>query len=73
MEEIVKYKNRKMYSRTSSKYVKLSEIKDMVQSGKTVLISDFNGRNITSDVLRKVVALTDATVPTLETVITGAN
>jgi polyhydroxyalkanoate synthesis regulator protein len=71
MEEIVKYKNRKLYSRTSKRYVNLTDIKEMVQEKKTVVVTDFNGSDITSVTLAKVVALTDASVNELETIITN--
>lgn len=69
MEEIVKYKTRKMYSKSRKGYVTLSDIKEAVQEGKTVKVTDYNGNDITATTLSKVVALTETTVTDLETLI----
>jgi polyhydroxyalkanoate synthesis regulator protein len=71
MEEIVKYKNRKMYSRGQGKYVTLSHIKSQLQDGKAVKVTDHLGNDITATILKKVVGLTETSVNQLTTLITG--
>lgn len=73
MEEIVKYKNRKMYSKGQGKYVTLSHIKSQLQEGKKVTVTNHLGKDITAEVLKKVVGLTEAPVNELTTLITGNN
>jgi polyhydroxyalkanoate synthesis regulator protein len=69
MEEIVKYPNRKLYSKTQSRYVTLSDIKDVVNEGRLVQVLTKDGKNITAETLKKVVALTDAKTDELEALI----
>lgn len=62
MEEIIKYKNRKLYSRTQKLYITLGDIKTMLKEGKTVTVLDKEtGADITDKTLGKVAALTSAT------------
>lgn len=70
MEKIVKYKNRKLYSRTSKRYVNLTDIKEFVQEKKVVVVTDYTGQDITAATLAKVVGLTNVSAETLEEVIT---
>lgn len=54
MEQIIKYKNRKLYSRTQSAYVTLTSIREILQKGKTVQVIDHEGNDITEKTLVKV-------------------
>ena len=54
--QIKRYPNRRYYARQSSKYVSLSEIEAMVQSGSTVEITDSQtGEDLTRAVLTQII------------------
>lgn len=65
MEQIVKYSNRKLYSRTEHKHVSLKDIREMLVAGKNVNVIDHLGNDITSKTLSKV-ATTVENVPVSE-------
>jgi polyhydroxyalkanoate synthesis regulator protein len=69
MEEIVKYSNRKLYSRTESTYITLGYIKEMVQEGRTVVVKDHTGKDITDETLRKVATLTTVSAEKMKEII----
>ena len=71
MENIIKYSNRKMYSRASKRYVTLAYIKKQIQDGNSVTVTKWDGSDITADTLRRAVQITDAQVAELEEVIRG--
>lgn len=58
---IIKYKNRKMYSKTLKSYVTLADIRKMIRDGQQVVVADADGVDITSQTLTK--ALTGVEVP----------
>lgn len=56
--QIIRYKNRKLYSKTLSTYVTLTDIRDMIKSGKSVQIVDADSNDITPQTLAQVLAST---------------
>jgi len=53
---IKKYGNRKLYDPSESRYVSLSELREMIRSGETVEVVDSkSGRDITREVLTKAI------------------
>lgn len=70
MEEIVKYKTRKLYSKTERTYTTLNRIKELLQQGKTVVVHDATtGADITDETLRKIAALTTVSAADMKTII----
>lgn len=71
--QIVRYKNRKLYSRTHSAYVNLSDIRDIIREGKEVQVTDNESfADITSHTLSQVLtATTNVPVSRLRELITG--
>lgn len=62
--EIIRYKNRKLYSKDTSTYVTLSDIRDLIKSGKTVQVLDNeSSEDITAQTLAQVVSATVKAVP----------
>ena len=60
MERLVKYSNRKLYLKDSGSYVDLEFVKDLVKNNKDFEITDFeSGRDLTLDVLKRVVVKCD--------------
>ena len=60
METLVKYENRKLYSKTLSKYVTLEYIKDLVKSSQTFeVVSHKTKKDITNKTLKEVLSLVD--------------
>ena len=56
---LVKYANNKMYNSQSSLYVKLGEIKQLIQSGEKVQVTDYTtGEDLTAHVLSQVLTMT---------------
>ena len=56
METIVKYKNRKMYSKKLSKYVNLKHIIGLVKSNNNFEVLDYNtNKNVTNLVLSEAI------------------
>jgi polyhydroxyalkanoate synthesis regulator protein len=54
MIKIYKYKNRKIYNRTTSKYIKLTQLLDLVNQGETIQVIEFDTRrDITVDTVTK--------------------
>lgn len=58
MVQIIRYKNRKLYSRTLSTYVTLGDIRDIIKQGKSVQVSDHEGSDITATTLAQVLTVT---------------
>ena len=54
MMQIKRYKNRKLYAAELSQYVTVDDIKQLVQSGHTVQVTDENGDDITAYTLVQV-------------------
>jgi len=53
---IKKYGNRKLYDSSESRYISMSELKEIIRSGETVVINDSKtGNEITSEVLTKAI------------------
>ena len=53
---IKKYGNRKLYDSSESRYISMSELKEIIRSGETVVINDSKtGDEITSEVLTKAI------------------
>lgn len=51
---IKKYGNRKLYDVSESRYIALSELKELIRSGETLVVTDSqNGEDITSQILTK--------------------
>jgi Uncharacterized protein conserved in bacteria len=56
MDTILKYKNRKIYSKTSSSYVTLAELGEMVRNGEEFqVICNTTKRDITAETLTRLV------------------
>lgn len=59
MIHLVKYANNKIYNAQSSKYVKLSEIKQLIIAGERVQVVDYTtGEDLTAHVLAQVLTVT---------------
>lgn len=59
MVQIIRYKNRKLYSRTLSTYVTLGDIRDIIKQGKSVQITDKESNSdITALTLAQVLTVT---------------
>lgn len=70
METIVKYKNRKMYSKKLSKYVNLDYIIDLVKNNNNLEILDYNtNKNITNLVLSEAIIKLNLNTSELLTII----
>lgn len=70
METIVKYKNRKMYSKKISKYVNLDYIIDLVKSDNNLEILDYNtNKNITNLILSEAIIKLNLNTAELLTII----
>lgn len=70
METIVKYKNRKMYSKKLSKYVNLDYIIDLVKSDNNIEILEYNtNKNITNLVLSEAIIKLNLNTSELLTII----
>lgn len=55
--QIIRYKNRKLYSRTLSVHVTLSDIRDLIKDGKSVQVTDNeSGADITVQTLGQVLS-----------------
>ncbi|MCH8556856.1 MAG: polyhydroxyalkanoate synthesis regulator DNA-binding domain-containing protein [Balneolia bacterium] len=53
---IKKYGNRKLYDSSESRYISMTELKEIIRSGETVVINDSKtGYEITSEVLTKAI------------------
>jgi polyhydroxyalkanoate synthesis regulator protein len=64
MIRLVKYNNNKMYNGQTHRYVKLSEIKELIQAGETIQVLDYdNGTDITAHVLSQVLTITNKVSP----------
>ena len=59
MMQIKRYKNRKLYAAELSQYVTVDDIKQLVQSGHTVQVTDENGDDITAYTLVQVLGRMD--------------
>lgn len=58
--EIIKYNNRKLYSKDASRYVTLKEVADLVKSGFNVRVTkNEDDTDITRDVLIGILKYTD--------------
>ena len=54
MITLYKYKNRKIYNKTASKYIKLTELLNLVNEGEKVQVIEFDTRrDITIDIVTK--------------------
>lgn len=59
MIQLTKYANNKMYSPQHCKHVNLLELKEMLQSGEAVQVTDkTTGEDITAQVLSQVLVMT---------------
>lgn len=59
MIQIIQYKNHKLYISAESRYTNLTEIKEFIQSGKSVQITYHpTGEDITAHILAQVLVLT---------------
>lgn len=74
MEQIIKYKNRKFYSRTLNATLTLSQIRDLIKEGKSVQITEYTtGADITAETLTQVLAISgNVPVCTLRALIQNA-
>lgn len=72
--QIIRYKNRKLYSRTYSTYVTLADIRDIIREGRAVQVTDFEtSEDITSQTLAQVLTVvSNVPVLSLRDLITGA-
>lgn len=74
---LIKYSNRKIYSpsgETSDKgsYVTLKDVREMLRSGNTLVVRrKDDGKDITNEVLKEVLALTDLSNEKLVSLIRG--
>lgn len=53
---LVKYDNRKLYSRDMKKYVTLEQVEEVIQDGMEVEVLDSKGVDVTNAVLSQLVA-----------------
>jgi polyhydroxyalkanoate synthesis regulator protein len=54
MITLYKYKNRKIYNKATSKYIKLTQLLDLVNNGESVKVIEFDTRkDITVDTVTK--------------------
>ena len=54
--QIVLYKNRKLYCKESSAYIKLSDIYDMFRNGLQISVTEhFSSKDITKDIVFKAI------------------
>lgn len=70
MVQIVRYKNRKLYSRNHSSYVTLSDIRNIIREGKEVQVTDNESfADITAQTLAQVLTTMNVPVSTLRELI----
>lgn len=54
MITLYKYKNRKIYNKTTSKYIKLTQLLDLVNNGESIKVVEFDTKkDITVDTVTK--------------------
>ena len=51
VRNIKKYKNRKLYDIAESRYVSVSEVLSLVMSGENVVVTDFDGSDLTKETI----------------------
>ena len=66
---IRRYKNRKLYNMSTSRYIKLDELAAMIYEGKTISIHDDNGADITEKIFKSILLTLDIDLPKLITII----
>ena len=72
METIIKYENRKYYSKTLSKYVDLDYMLDLTRTGQRFQVLKFtNNENITKKVLQDCLKKVDIPLGTMLSLIRG--
>ena len=72
METIKKYENRKLYSTTLSKYVKLNYILDLVRTDQKFMVVDVKTDNdITTKTIQQSLSLITLTRDSLSSIIRG--
>ncbi len=74
MEQIIKYKNRKFYSRSLNATVTLTDIRDLIKEGKSVQVTEHaTGTDITAETLALVLTISgNVPVSTLQSLILNA-
>lgn len=64
MIQIIQYKNHKLYIPTESRYTNLTEIKNFIQSGASVQVTDKpTGNDVTAHILSQVLCMTKGVSP----------
>jgi polyhydroxyalkanoate synthesis regulator protein len=71
MEKIKKYKNRKLYSTTASKYVTLPYLINKLRNKEPFTVVDSNNADVTSKVLRQALATSGITDETVRKILVG--
>jgi len=62
MIHVTQYKTRKLYLNTIRRYTNLNELKELVQSGETIEVTDYStGKDVTAHVLSQCLVLTNKT------------
>jgi hypothetical protein len=51
VRNIKKYKNRKLYDIAESRYINVSEVLSLVMSGENVVVTDFDGSDLTKETI----------------------
>lgn len=52
--EIVKYPNRKLYSSLLGSYVNFTDLKNILDSGSEITVTDSEGKNVTKEIIHGV-------------------
>jgi len=72
MLELTKYENRKLYSKTDSKYLTLGTLRDKIRAGVVVKVTEHKtGADVTANVLKSVLTTMDISVNNLQKIIKG--
>lgn len=70
MEILIKYSNRKLYSKSDKTYVNLDYVKGLVKGNRTFVVVDHDsGLDITKDILKKLLLKVEAPRSSLERLI----
>ena len=73
MLQITRYSNRKLYSKTDSRYLTLETLRDKIKAGVVVSVTEHDtGADITAKVLASAISTMDIPVEKLQEIIKGA-
>jgi polyhydroxyalkanoate synthesis regulator protein len=71
METIKKYKNRKLYSKTTSKYVTLPYLINKLRNKEAFTVVDANNADVTNKVLKQALATAELSEEAVRKILTG--